>query len=850
MKIGLRITLLSVATLLVMTAAVTVAGVLLLEGALERSQERLLRLQLATTEQAIRQQLDRAGTQAAAREAQAQAERLHGAGGFTSGRVFVIDHLDFRVVHHTAVQAGHTVRDAHIEEMFRRGAGTLWYEEGGERRIAAFDTLQPIDWLVGVSVSRDEIAGARNAFVSAIGASAFAALGLSALAFGLFARGLIRRIRETLECVWRIEQGDLAARVAQPDSQDELGELQRGVNAMGTRIEQRTQEQLAAQAAQKASEAQLRRLVDSSIIGMFLWDLSGRVYEANDAFLDIIGYSRDDLLSGRVNWARLTPPADVEADRRAGEELREHGRCLPYEKRYIRKDGTLVPVLIGAVLFADSTDHGIAFVINITERRQADADRQARRDAEAASRAKSEFLAIMSHELRTPLNAVLGHAQILRREPQLTQRQRERLASIQASGEHLLSLINDLLDLAKIEAGTLELHLAPTSLAVVIESVAGIIRARAEEKRLDFHCEVDPALPSLVLADEQRLRQVLLNLLGDAIKFTDHGSVRLRVQAQPGGERGTQVGFEVTDTGIGMDAALLSQLFTPFEKVSESSRATLVNTGLGLAVSQRLVGLMGGRIQAESRPGRGSRFRFEIDLQPATAAVLAHQPALGAIGYEGPVRRILLAQGQAVRRVMVSDQLRTLGFVVDETAQGRQALEAAARHWPDLVLVEAMLPDMPGAELARELRRLGPQAGVAAPAIVMLSTADTPADYAIQHAVGADEVLYPPFDRAELLACIGRLLRLQWTWPATMDGSAAPAALPEGSMRAPPPHELSQLQHLARMGNMRQLRELADRLAVDDPSYVPLARRLKQLAANYQSKAILELVETLGHPGD
>ena len=844
MKIGPRITLLSVATLLVMTAAITVAGVLLLEGALTRSQEHVLRLQLEAATQAIQQQLDRAGTQAAAREAQRQAERLRASEGFVSGRVFVIDRVDSRVIHHPTRPAGQPLRDPHVEEMFRRGAGTLWYADGGERRMAVFETLQPIDWLIGVSVSQHDAASAQQAFVAGIGLSAFFALGLSALAFGLFARRLIRRVRDALDCVRRMEQGDLSARVAWPQGDDEIGELQRGINAMGERIEQRTLEQQAAQTAQQASEAQLRRLVDSSIIGMFMWDLSGRVYEANDAFLDIIGYSREDLQADRVNWARLTPPADVEADRRAGEELRQHGRCQPYEKRYIRKDGSLVPVLIGAVLFAHSTDEGIAFVIDITERRQAEADRQARRDAEAASRAKSEFLAIMSHELRTPLNAVLGHAQILRREPQLTQRLRDGLASIQSSGEHLLSLINDLLDLARIEAGKMDLHLVPTPLRMLADSVVAVMRVKAEEKQLDFVYELDPALPTMVLADEQRLRQVLLNLLNDAVKFTSRGSIGLRVRAVPGGECGTRVRFEVTDTGIGMDATLLSQLFTPIEQVSESSRVTLAATGLGLAVSQRLVGLMGGRIQAESQPGRGSRFRFEIDLQAATAAPQAHKLVLGAIGYEGPARRVLLAENIMVSRIMLADVLRTLGFSVDEARDGAQVLAAAAGHWPDLILLDEKLPGLADAEVVSSLRRGVPAEGTMPP-LVMLTAASASPDYKAAQTLGADDSLRRPVDRAALLNCIGRLLGLHWIFPAAMQPSAPPQ-VPRGPIQAPPPEELAQLQHLARTGNMRLIRELAERLAAEDAAYQPLAMQLKQMAANYQSKAIRELVDGLG----
>ncbi|MBN1993099.1 MAG: ATPase, partial [Anaerolineae bacterium] len=244
---------------------------------------------------------------------------------------------------------------------------------------------------------------------------------------------------------------------------------------------------------------------------------------------------------------------------------------------------------------------------------------EAQRAAEVASQAKSQFLANMSHELRTPLNGILGYAQIIKQDPNLNRRQKEGLNIIQQSGQHLLTLINDILDLAKIEAGKIELQPTNFQFTNFLEGVAGIVRMRAEEKDILFVYQAQPPLPNVVKADEKQLRQVLLNLLGNAVKFTDSGQVTFRVQAL---ERATaakdqeaqaRIRFDITDTGIGIAPKQLENIFQPFEQVSDMQHRA-EGTGLGLAISQRIIGAMGGQIQVESKIGQGSTFWFELNL--------------------------------------------------------------------------------------------------------------------------------------------------------------------------------------------------------------------------------------------
>jgi signal transduction histidine kinase/HPt (histidine-containing phosphotransfer) domain-containing protein/ActR/RegA family two-component response regulator len=327
--------------------------------------------------------------------------------------------------------------------------------------------------------------------------------------------------------------------------------------------------------------------------------------------------------------------------------------------------------------------------------------------AEAATRAKSEFLAVMSHEIRTPMNGVLGMAHLLL-DTTLTPHQQRQVATIRDSGQALLTILNDILDFSKMEAGKLELLDEDFDLPSLIANVTGLLAFRAQEKGLDLDSAIDAALPAALRADPGRLRQVLLNLLGNAIKFTDRGRVLVAVIHQGDVQGGVGLRFEVSDTGAGIPVEAQGRLFQEFSQVDQPATRRVGGTGLGLAISKRIVTAMGGTIGVTSAPGHGSTFWFTVVLPRALGEVKRDGPQT-----ETPVPplEILVAEDNPVNQQVALGLLRRRGHRVDVVGNGRAAVEAVREHHYDVVLMDVNMPEMNGIEATREIRRLPGESG-------------------------------------------------------------------------------------------------------------------------------------------
>ena len=569
-----------------------------------------------------------------------------------------------------------------------------------------------------------------------------------------------------------------------------------------------------AEEALRESEQQFRGTFENAAVGIAHKDGEGRYLRVNQKYCEIVGYSREELLV--TTFRDITHPDDLAA------ELKQYvllmrGELSHYslEKRYIRKDGSLIWVDLAISLQRNTAGqpmYAIAILQDISERKRLEGElRQAKEAAEAANRSKSEFLANVSHEIRTPMNAILGMTELVLDTP-LAEDQQECLQTVQSAADNLLGILNDLLDFSKIEAGKLELDRTDFSLRAVLGESLRALAVRAHKKKLELAYHVPPDAPDALVGDARRLRQILLNLVGNAIKFTEHGEVVIRVEVAgdlaPDGRVGLR--FSVRDTGIGIPLEKQEQIFHPFEQEDTSTTRTYGGTGLGLTIAARLVVLMGGTITVQSEPGRGSTFAFVARFgrqPPGSEPTAAPLPILLR---DLPV---LIVDDNATNCQILLEWLRGWQMEPAAVGDGAAAMDAlwhgitSGRPYA-LVLLDAAMPGTSGLALAARIRQ---RAELSATHIILLTSGDPADDRARSRELNIDAYLLKPVLQAELLATIYKAM-----------SRTGGGALPMPELAAAPSPNAAPLRILVAEDNEFNMRHL-ERLLVRRGHSVHLA---------------------------
>ncbi len=594
-----------------------------------------------------------------------------------------------------------------------------------------------------------------------------------------------------------------------------------------------------AQYTLEQKEVYLRSFFEQSLVGMTITSPEKGFLEINDTLCNILGYVREELM--QIDWAQITHPDDLALDIVYFERLLA-GEVDAYtlDKRFIRKDEQIVytTVSVSCVRHEQGqVNYIVGFVIDISQRKQAEqALQEAKKTADVANQAKSMFLANMSHELRTPLNGILGYAQILNADKKLTEKQRKGIGVIQRSGDYLLTLINDILDLAKIEANHIEFCPTDFGFGEFLQGIVELFQIRAEKKGINFHYEALSHLPEGIHADEKRLRQVIINLLTNAIKFTEKGNVTLKV-----GYHEDKLRFQVEDTGIGIVEKDLETIFQPFQQSGDGTYK-IEGTGLGLSITQKIVEMMEGEIHVESTLGQGSTFWVTLQLEAAPSFTtfnksLKNQPTI--IGFKEAPKTILVVDSHAESYAVMVDLLTPLGFELINADNGQLGLDKAIAINPDLIITDLAMPIMDGFELAKQLRQ---QPKFSDTPIIAVTASVFDYDQQQSYAAGCNAFVPKPFRTETLFAELQHWLKLTWIYeqPEPIQAEEENESVGNWTLNV---EQASVLYDLAMQGDTMAIKEYAEELINTDKKLTALATKIQELADNFEDSEICNLVE-------
>ncbi len=587
----------------------------------------------------------------------------------------------------------------------------------------------------------------------------------------------------------------------------------------------------------RSIQQRLRAILDSTYELVGLLSKEGTVLDVNKKALTTVGVNKMEVL-GLKFWETPWVPEDDKSEKQMQTIIKRaaKGNFVRFDTELKTKEGTTKK--IDFIITPIKNENGEVILLvpeghDITELKKAETElKQAKAEAENANNAKSDFLARMSHELRTPLNGILGYAQILLRNESFLDKDKKGLEIIKSSGEHLLDLINDILDLSKIEAGKFEILPDNFDLHQLLKSVVDLIKIKAEQKSIKFEFEFGNNLPNNVFGDSRLIKQILLNLLSNAVKFTEKGKVSFAVFRDAG-----KVKFEVSDTGVGIPDDFIAKIFEPFEQTGRKAQKEQ-GTGLGLSISKKLIDLMNGTLSVESQIGVGSKFTVQLDLIESGETSHSKIIASNLInGYKGNKRRILASDDNKNNIEVIKSILEPLGFELLIASNGREVVEKTKEHNPDLILMDMIMPELDGFEATKEIRK---HYSAEIP-IIAITASVLKDEQKLCFDAGCNYFLPKPINYDDLLETIERFLKLQWIYKDSKENEKID--ITKNEMIFPEKAKLKELYEESLKGNFTGIKDLVNGLKSNE-DFHPFVNKVEEYISNYNEDGLIEFIES------
>jgi len=749
------------------------------------------------------------------------------------------------------------------------GSQQLEFESKGQHhflQVLPFQDDKGLDWLIVVVMPESDFMAQINADTRTVTILCILAL-LIAIGIGILTSRWITRPIFRLNRAAKDMLTGKWDKIATLNHSDEIGELTESFNSMANYLQvsfdalEKTSQELERRVEERTfelqqAEAKYRSIFENAMEGIFQTSPDGYYISVNPALARIYGFESPDSLI--ANLTDIATQLYVDRDRHDEFErlIQVNGKVSELESQVYRQDRSIVWISENARVVRDEAGELLYYegiVTDVTARKQAEEALALAKDvAEQASHAKTQFLSNMSHELRTPLNAIIGFAQLMKRDVNLSQEHKEHVVIINRSSEHLLDLINDILDMAKIEAGRITLNETSFDLYSLLDTIEAMFAFKAESKNIQFSFDFDPALPQYIRTDESKLRQVLINLISNAIKFTQAGGVTLRVRKSKSSSNSlpiettpakTMIHFEIEDTGPGITEAEIDTLFEAFVQ-TEAGRKSQQGTGLGLPISKKFIQLMRGDIRVNSIAGQGAIFSFDIQVDLATTVDAKEVKTQRVIGLKADQQtyRILAVDDKWEGRRLLFKLLTSIGFEVKEAANGKEAIEMWESWSPHLILMDMRMPVMDGYEATQKIKSyLKGQATV----IIALTASALEEERTVVMSAGCDDFVRKPFREEVLLDKLAEFLGVEYIY-ADLDLESMPRSKSSQEVNLPemiaimPQAWIAQVHLAACSGDDDLLSQL---IAEIPQSNISLATKMMDLVNNFDFEQITKLTQ-------